>query len=79
MPWGSRALTLYHGTVRPYADDIRQNGIQLAKCGPKSDFGQGFYTTRILEQAMEFANERYRQIAVDHAQFASNFPDPQQA
>lgn len=61
MPWATRVLTVYHGTVGPYADDIRDNGIQLAKCSAESDFGRGFYTTRILTQAIEFANERYRQ------------------
>jgi hypothetical protein len=79
MPWGIRSLTVYHGTVGPYANDIEQNGIQLAKCAPQSDFGRGFYTTRILSQAIEFANERYRQVTVDHLRNPSVFPDPQHA
>jgi hypothetical protein len=69
-------FTVYHGTVGAHANDIDQHGIQLAKCGPKSDFAPGFYTTRILEQAVEFANERYRQVADDHANDPALFPDP---
>jgi hypothetical protein len=79
MPWPTRVLTVYHGTVGPYANDIRDNGIQLARCSPESDFGRGFYTTRILTQAIEFANERYRQIAKDHARLPNVYPDPQHA
>jgi Protein of unknown function (DUF3990) len=79
MPWGTRLLTVYHGTVGPYANDIEQNGIQLGKCAPQSDFARGFYTTRILRQAIEFANERYRQVTKDHASFPSVYPDPQHA
>lgn len=79
MPWATRMLTVYHGTVGPYADDIRDNGIKLSKCSPESDFGRGFYTTRILAQAIEFANERFRQIGKDHGRFPSVYPDPQHA
>lgn len=79
MPWLPRTLTIYHGTVGPYANDIRNNGIQLAKCGAESDFGRGFYTTRILSQAKTFANERFRHISVDHSAYPSVYPDPQHA
>jgi hypothetical protein len=79
MPWQRRLLTVYHGTVGPYADDIRDNGIQLARCSLESDFGRGFYTTRILGQAIEFANERFRQMTKDHARHPSVYPDPQHA
>jgi hypothetical protein len=70
-------LTVYHGTVGAHADDITQNGIRVARCSPKSDFGKGFYTTRIPEQAAEFANERLRQLAGDYAQYPGTYPDPQ--
>jgi hypothetical protein len=75
MPWPRRLLSVYHGTVGPYADDIRDNGIQLAKCSLESDFDRGFYTTRILGQAIEFANERFRQMTKDHARHPSVYPD----
>lgn len=74
MPWGSRALTLYHGTAGCHADDIDQNGIKLARCSPIADFGRGFYTTRIFAQAVAFANERYRMMRRDHARDPANHP-----
>lgn len=79
MPWGAHVMTVYHGTVGPHADDIATNGIQLVKCGPQSDFARGFYTTRIYAQAVEFANERYRQLSKDHSAHPSVFPDPRHA
>jgi len=79
MPWANRLLTLYHGTVGPHADGIRANHPRIERGNPESDFGQGFYTTRILAQAVEFANERYRQMLKDHGRFPSVYPDPQHA
>jgi Protein of unknown function (DUF3990) len=79
MPWGSQALTVYHGTVGPYADDIgggSGRGILLARCLPKTDFGRGFYTTRILDQAVRFANNRYDELHDDFVNGRSAF-DPE--
>jgi hypothetical protein len=56
------AMTVYHGTVDVYAEDIETNGIKLAKCRTLSDFGRGFYTMRIFEQAVWFANQEYRKL-----------------
>lgn len=82
MPWGTRSLTLYHGTIGPFADVISQttgpraNGIDLARCGPISDFGPGFYTTRILRQAVAYANERYQEYSDAHTLSLRTIVDP---
>ena len=43
-------MILYHGS------NIVIEHIDLAKCKPYKDFGQGFYLTEIKEQAFEMAN-----------------------
>lgn len=42
-------MILYHGT------NIDIQSINLALCRPYKDFGKGFYTTEILEQAQKMA------------------------
>lgn len=42
-------MILYHGS------NIEINDIDLNKCRPYKDFGQGFYLTTIKEQAMKMA------------------------
>ncbi len=42
-------MTLYHGT------NIDIRSIDLALCRPYKDFGRGFYTTELLEQARQMA------------------------
>lgn len=42
-------MMLYHGT------NIDIQSIDLALCRPYKDFGRGFYTTEILEQAQKMA------------------------
>jgi hypothetical protein len=42
-------MILYHGS------NIKVNEIDLAKCRPYKDFGQGFYLTDIQEQAQQMA------------------------
>jgi hypothetical protein len=62
MVWSNRPFTVYHGTVGPAADAITQrlpNAIDLAKCSDDTDFGRGFYVTRIADHAIAHANERY--------------------
>jgi hypothetical protein len=75
MPWASRRLRLYHGTIGPYADDI-QNAVKLTKCAVGSDFGPGFYMTRIYDQAVAFANKRYDDALDSHTRHPANFADP---
>jgi hypothetical protein len=79
MPWNNGRLRLYHGTVGSYADDITRNGIQLAKCLDKTDFGRGFYMTRILSQAIRFANQRYSELNDDYVRLGKTGFDPQRA
>lgn len=42
-------MILYHGT------NLDIQTIDLALCRPYKDFGRGFYTTEILEQAQKMA------------------------
>ena len=42
-------MILYHGS------NVAIEHIDLAKCKPYKDFGQGFYLTEIKEQAYEMA------------------------
>jgi hypothetical protein len=85
MPWAARRLTLYHGTVGPHADDIvqrpagRANNITLNICRPISDFGRGFYTTRIFDQAAAFANSRFQLLQGLHALHPGTMVAPQHA
>lgn len=47
-------MKLYHGT------NINFNRIDLSKCMPNKDFGQGFYLTDIQQQAWDMADRRCR-------------------
>src|SRR5260370_36162440 len=67
MPWNNGPLTLYHGTVGPHARNIQANGIRLASCTLKTDFGRGFYTTRIRDHAVIHAQHRYSELLDDYA------------
>lgn len=42
-------MRLYHGT------NVEIQAIDLAMCRPYKDFGRGFYTTELLEQARKMA------------------------
>ena len=57
--WSNGPLTVYHGTVAPFARNISAIGINLVHCRDKSDFGRGFYTTSIRQQAVLYANQRF--------------------
>lgn len=63
MPWMNDPLVLYHGTTGRFADAIANYGIDLARCRPFSDFGQGFYTTPCLDQAKAHANNLFGRLA----------------
>jgi hypothetical protein len=75
MAWRNDPLPLYHGTVGIYADDIEQNGINLAQARPGRDFGRGFYLARREAQAIRFANDRYQKMISLHRHNGSQ-PDP---
>jgi hypothetical protein len=53
--WTNQRLTLYHGTVLTAAESILDSGIALHRCNRYTDFGRGFYTTTLLEQAESWA------------------------
>ena len=53
-------MTLYHGS---YAE---VSAVELARCAPGKDFGQGFYTTTSIEQARSFvALSARKRMAID--------------
>lgn len=47
-------ITLYHGS------NVIIDQIDLNRCNPNKDFGQGFYLTDIMYQAQQMANRRVR-------------------
>ena len=47
-------MILYHGT------NLDIDRIDLEKCAPYKDFGKGFYTTTIFEQAKAMAVRKSR-------------------
>jgi len=53
--WNNPRITLYHGTVRPFAHRILEDGVDVFTGRAEVDFGQGFYTTTSLEQAETWA------------------------
>jgi Protein of unknown function (DUF3990) len=63
--WNNRSLRLFHGTDSLSVGSLPAVGavfpgfvVNLARCRPYSDFGQGFYTTTRLHQARQRANTR---------------------
>ena len=56
MAWNNGPPVLYHGCDDASARSIVSHGVDLTKCKPFRDFGQGFYTTTSLAQAKNWAN-----------------------
>ena len=52
--WTNQDIHLYHGTIRTYAESI-QKKVDLTKTKPANDFGPGFYTTTVFDQAKAWA------------------------
>jgi hypothetical protein len=67
--WNNSPVRLYHGCDDRSAAAIQAarpgfgHGIDLARCRPRTDFGQGFYTTTSEHQAKQWANERIRRMS----------------
>lgn len=64
MAWNNGPVVLYHGCDNASAFGIISTGVDLTKCKPLADFGQGFYTTTNLVQAKNWANRRCRVMSV---------------
>ena len=59
MPlWRNKDLVVYHGTDNQSVPNPGTMTINLARCRPLTDFGQGFYCTTSLHQAEQWANTR---------------------
>ncbi|MDR1455765.1 MAG: DUF3990 domain-containing protein [Tannerella sp.] len=52
-------MKVYHGSY------LKIDGIDLSKCEPRKDFGQGFYVTGIRKQAVTWANRMGRKFHVN--------------
>lgn len=46
---------LYHGTLDVHASLILQSGVDVGSGAPGKDFGRGFYTTTVRQQADDWA------------------------
>ncbi len=66
MTWNNDPLTVYHGTDDASAKTIKAR-INPLSGKPLTDFGQGFYVTTYLHQAVCWANRRCHTISVSKA------------
>ncbi len=59
VPWNHQPLVVYHGTIDLYANTIMgdkwKHDVQIRQGSPLSDFGRGFYTTTVCQQAVTWA------------------------
>ena len=67
-------MKVYHGSYTEI------NKIDLSKCEPRKDFGQGFYVTKFYEQALIWANRKGRDkhtkgVITEFTFFESAFDD----
>jgi len=54
-PWTNQRLVLYHGTTEAEAAEVLQSGVRVARGLDDCDFGRGFYTTTVRQQANQWA------------------------
>jgi Protein of unknown function (DUF3990) len=59
VSWSNPDIILYHGTHSAHAPSILA-AIDLAICRPRTDFGQGFYTTTSEIQARDWADTKVK-------------------
>lgn len=73
MPWFNGTLAVFHGTddaVVPAASKVRLHNrvsgwqVNLTRCRPFTEFGQGFYVTTSEHQAQQWANQRVLRSSV---------------
>ena len=62
-------MILYHGT------NLDIDRIDLEKCAPYKDFGKGFYTTTVFEQAKAMAVRKSRIFGGDPCVISYEAPD----
>ncbi|MDR2907651.1 MAG: DUF3990 domain-containing protein [Bacteroidales bacterium] len=68
-------MKVYHGSY------TKIDKIDLSKCDPRKDFGQGFYVTKFREQAVVWANRKGRDkhtegVITEFTFFENAFADP---
>ena len=64
--WRNQDLVLHHGTVIPFAETIRQGSISIVQGNANKDFGRGFYTTTVFDQAARWARRIRLQRRLSH-------------
>jgi len=52
-------LILWHGCTAVHKNNIEAKGIDLTLCEVNTDFGRGFYTTTLEQQARQWAWDRF--------------------
>jgi len=67
--WSNQPLVVYHGTIDVYAQNILQH-VRVAAGSQMADFGQGFYTTTVLQQAITWAEQKRLRSTRGHPQAA---------
>ncbi|USA47471.1 DUF3990 domain-containing protein [Acinetobacter sp. C26M] len=55
-------ITLYHGTSKAFASDIRVSGIDITKSKASNDFGEGFYLTSSRDDAISSATMQNKNL-----------------
>ena len=53
--WTNQTLVLFHGTLSVHAAAIVAGGVSIALGRSHTDFGRGFYTTTVEQQARSWA------------------------
>ncbi|HZU36124.1 MAG TPA: DUF3990 domain-containing protein, partial [Gemmataceae bacterium] len=53
--WMNQSIALFHGTLDTHANAILSKGVNTALGRRHTDFGQGFYTTTVEQQARSWA------------------------
>ncbi|HEX5872367.1 MAG TPA: DUF3990 domain-containing protein [Longimicrobium sp.] len=49
--WTNQPIVIYHGTTEVHVDSILRSGVRIGSGRLGRDFGPGFYTTTVREQA----------------------------
>lgn len=60
-PWTNQRIVVYHGTLDVHGKEILRSGVNVGTGRVDRDFGRGFYTTPVRQQADDWAWRLARQ------------------